>query len=543
MASAEFFKKIRRLYSPHSDIEKGRGKEVSVTRPFRTSSLALIALVLVLFAISGAGTQPASAQGSLTATIAVPLPMSLGLNPSSGDVYVGSFTSGVSVLSGTNVSVSFPASQTGYSPRSFAYDSSDGMEYVAAGNALTAIAGTNGTQSVSQGGSSPQAVSYDPSSGNLVVAGLGQLLVLSKSNAVLENFSVMPRPGGFAFDSLDNYTYSTYLIQNSTGTDTGTAVYIISGSSLIGNITLGNQEGGFVPPVYDACHNYVYEANSDLSSVSVIWGDKVLGTVPVQSGPAALAYDPANGFVYVADSGAGTVSVISGNQSIGTIPVGSSPTALAYDAYDGNVYVADSGSNAVTVINGTGVAATIPVGTDPVAIVFDSSNNDLYVANNGSGTVSVLSSVGAALSGSSTSGPSGCSPIPAGGHATKSTSTSTSSRSTRTTTSSASNSASTTSASSASSASSGSSGGNSSGMSGAAPPSNSTTTTTGQGQSGPASSSTAQTSSHPSTLPIPGPIQTQATDLLLPAVAIVVGIIAVIWLAISTIRRNRLRGI
>jgi DNA-binding beta-propeller fold protein YncE len=251
---------------------------------------------------------------------------------------------------------------------------------------------------------------YDPSTSYVYVANLGSIAILTSGNGLMGTVAADSRPGGFAFDAFDNYTYASYIIQDTTGAETGTEVYIFSGANLIANMTFLDGMGGFVAPAYDACNGYVYLANTSNASVSVIWGATVMGQVTVGQGPASVAYDAANNFVYIANYEAGTVSVLSGTQPMGTVAVGRSPIAAAYNPYDGNMYVANENSGTVSVISGTTLVATTPVGKDPVALVYDASNHDVYVANNGGRSVSVIPPLGQA-------GPSsqiGCSPKPAG---------------------------------------------------------------------------------------------------------------------------------
>jgi len=347
------------------------------------------------------GMTSAAAAPSVSSLSVAPLPISLGYDPSNGYVYSGSFNGSVSVISGTNVIGSIPSSDIGYTAQSFTYNPSNQKEYVAGGNGVSVISGLSAVANVTNAGSTSQTLIYDPSDGYVYVANLGSIAILTSDNGLKGNLSVNPRPGGFAFDNFDNYTYASYVIQDNTGIETGTEVYVLSGANLAGNVTLEGGMGGFVAPVYDACHDYVYLANTSAGSVSVIWGATVVGQVPVGQGPASLAYDPANNYVYIANYNAGTVSVVSGTTPMGTVTVGSSPVAVAYNPYDGNIYVANENSATVSVISGTTLVSTVPVGKDPVALVYDASNNDVYVANNGAGSVSVIAPLGSAGANSS----------------------------------------------------------------------------------------------------------------------------------------------
>jgi YVTN family beta-propeller protein len=368
--------------------------------------LLLLSILSAFLSVKAHAAPPLS--NAVTAIPVGPYPISFGYSPADGYVYVGSFTGGISVISGTSVVGNFSSNDIGYLPRAFAYDSSNQEEYVAAGNRLSLISGVNMVANGPNGGATPQAVVYDSSDGYIFVANLGSIVVLSSSNALEANITAYARPGGLVYDPLDDYTYASYIIQNGTGVQTGTEVYVMSGAHLVGNVTLANGGGGFVPPVYDSCRNYVYLANTNLGSVSVIWGTTLVGAVPAGLEPAALAYDESNHYVYVANSYAGTVSVLNGTEVVGNVNVGSMPNAIAYDPHDGYVYVVNEGSASVSVISGTTLMETVNVGEAPVAIIYNPSNNDMYVANNGAGTVSVIPSVGPPVSNGSSPD---CNPI------------------------------------------------------------------------------------------------------------------------------------
>ena len=374
----------------------------------------LVASILMITPIIATPWMTSAASIPSVSTLSVgSFPISLGYNPYSGYVYAGGFNGSVSVISGTKVIGNIPSSDIGYTAQSFTYNPSNQKEYVAGGDGVSLISGLSAIANVTNAGSTSQTLIYDPSNTYVYVANLGSIAILTSDNGLKGNLAVNPRPGGFTFDAFDNYTYASYVIQNNTGSETGTELYILSGVNLIGNVTLQGGMGGFVAPVYDACHDYVYVANTSIGSVSVIWGATVVGEVQVGQEPASLAYNPSNNYIYVANYNAGTVSVLSGTALMGTVTVGSSPVAVAYNPYDGNIYVANENSGTVSVVSGTTLVATIPVGKEPVALVYDASNNDVYVANNGGGSVSViapLSSAGANVSSSQV----GCSPVPAG---------------------------------------------------------------------------------------------------------------------------------
>jgi YVTN family beta-propeller protein len=150
---------------------------------------------------------------------------------------------------------------------------------------------------------------------------------------------------------------------------------------------------------YDSSNGYLYVANVDSDSLTVIDGATdavVVPSIVVGDTPVAVAYDPSNGFLYVANYWSANLTVINGATDTvvePSIEVGSNPDAVAFDPSNGYLYVTNAGSNNVTVINGatdTVVLPSIGVGTDPFAIAFGPSNGHLYVANLQSDDVTVI---------------------------------------------------------------------------------------------------------------------------------------------------------
>src|SRR5579884_2701294 len=119
---------------------------------------------------------------------------------------------------------------------------------------------------------------------------------------------------------------------------------------------------------FDSSNGYVYVANPNSGSVSVINGatNNVIASITVGSVPYGVAFDPSNGYVYVTNSNSGSVSVINGatNNVIASITVGYYPHGVAFDPSNGYVYVANPYSDSVSVINGAtnNVIASITVG-------------------------------------------------------------------------------------------------------------------------------------------------------------------------------------
>ncbi len=171
-------------------------------------------------------------------------------------------------------------------------------------------------------------------------------------------------------------------------------VTALGGGTVVATVTVGKGPFGVA---YDNSNGYIYVANLNSNTTSIINGTTVVGTVAVGRGPGGVAYDSGNGYVYVANFYSNTVSVINGTTVVATVPVGSSPSGVAYDAGNRYVYVTNFGSGNITVINGTTVVATVPVGFYPQGVAYDSGNGYVYVTNANStstfcdNTVSVIS--------------------------------------------------------------------------------------------------------------------------------------------------------
>jgi len=132
----------------------------------------------------------------------------------------------------------------------------------------------------------------------------------------------------------------------------------------------------------------VYVTNTGSGTVSVLGG----GGVPVGLLPMAVVAAPGADTAYVGNFGSGTVSVINGATLAvtATIPVGSGPRALAL--HPTKLYAANFGSGTVTVINRSTntVMGTIPVGAGPSALRLVLGDAYLIVVNATSNTVSVI---------------------------------------------------------------------------------------------------------------------------------------------------------
>jgi len=245
----------------------------------------------------------------------------------------------------------------------------------------------------------PSSATYDPGNGYVYVTNdnypKGEVYVIS-GTSVIANITVGAYPSSATYDPGNGYVYVMDW-------DSGTTVSVISGTSVIANITVG-----ILPmrATYDPRNGYIYipgsvpynsgkVANNSSSSgkVAVISGTSVIAIVPVVRAPVSAVYNPSNGYVYIMNWGSNTVPVISGTSVIANITVGVPTFSAAYDPRNGYIYiagVATYNSGKVAVISGTSVIANITDNAAPGDLTYDSRNGYVYIMNWGSNKVSVL---------------------------------------------------------------------------------------------------------------------------------------------------------
>jgi YVTN family beta-propeller protein len=179
-------------------------------------------------------------------------------------------------------------------------------------------------------------------------------------------------------------------------------------------------------------------------SISAVFGQHILAQVAVGSEPRGVGVNPMSGFVYVANVDSGTISVLRKASAIGTIPVDTLPYVVAVNSktnriyaagcnfqtgagsmvvvIDGNtnkvitdislnqscglgtqgiavnqftnrVYVSDYDDNQEVVIDGSSnqiVARIDLLGRAPLSVAVDVVTNQVWVALDGSGDVDIL---------------------------------------------------------------------------------------------------------------------------------------------------------
>lgn len=140
---------------------------------------------------------------------------------------------------------------------------------------------------------------------------------------------------------------------------------------------------------------YIYAANFNNNLVAVIkFPDNVIvNSITVGEAPWSIIASPNSDFVYVGNRNSLSVSVIrtEDNTLIDTIVLGYTPYGMAIDPNGEYLYVANS-SNSVFIIEMTGntILDTIPLDGKPFGLAIDSAGEYLYVTLYDSCTVSVV---------------------------------------------------------------------------------------------------------------------------------------------------------
>jgi len=355
-------------------------------------------------------TGPASSPPSISVGTAPGTPM---YDPLNDQIYVPNSGSGtVSVVSGSTDQV-LATIPVGSYPLTPILDPANGEVFVAnflSGN-VSVINGTLDLVTASLTvGTGPHSPAYDASSGRLFVANNGSNDVSVINGALNRVVATLPAGTEPESPALDTVNGELYVPNYGSGN-----VTVLNGSTdtRVASIAVGS---GPASPVYDPASGDVYVPNYGSNTVSVIYGatNTVIATVltgtapfsPRGAGPEVFSrttvpfghplYDPSNGDVYVTNAGTDNVTVISGTEIkvVGAVPVGSGPRAPVLDPADGNIYVANNGSNNLSVISATTntPVGSVATGANPAPPVFDNASGKLYVPNTGSANVSAVPS-------------------------------------------------------------------------------------------------------------------------------------------------------
>lgn len=320
-----------------------------------------------------------------------------------GYVYVANQASGnISVISGMKTVGSVPIAtfQAG-----MAYDSSNGYVYVANDEnpgLVWVISGLTVVGNISVG-NNPKGVTFDSGDGDIYV-GAGSTVSVIAGFKVVENITMPIAAGGMAYDSSNGYVY---IANSASGSD---IVTVVSGGKAVGNIT-----GTFDDPAavaYDSSDEEIYVVNGygafgSPSTVVVVSGMSVVGTITVGNGAVGITYDDGNTYLYVPNSDDGTVSVIAGgttptlsslsvSPSIGTLQVGLSadftatPSCTGGPCPSGIAYSWSLTNNLATLNTTAGNPIKVTAGptTGPVTLFLNATLNGVMKETSATITIS-----------------------------------------------------------------------------------------------------------------------------------------------------------
>jgi YVTN family beta-propeller protein len=178
----------------------------------------------------------------------------------------------------------------------------------------------------------------------------------------------------------------------------------------IANVTLGAYADDLNPsPAYDPGNGYVYISDSTQDVVYVVSGTSLVATIPVGEHPGPVVYEDINPLysqnigccVYVSNEEGDSVSVINGTSVVATIAVGDGPGIPGYDFHDNLLFVPNSLAGTVTVVypNNNTVAETMVFQTPgvdesesgPGHPVYDLATDSVYIPDLESGQVTIIS--------------------------------------------------------------------------------------------------------------------------------------------------------
>ncbi|MDE1835061.1 MAG: hypothetical protein KGJ23_00425 [Euryarchaeota archaeon] len=338
----------------------------------------------------------------------------LAVDPSSGTV----FLTGWSTDQLASISPALPVAvqgsvPMGTGPLSMALDPTSGDLYVVnegGGNVTIFSTANDHVVGWLPAGIAPDAILYDATNGEIYVANewSDNLTVIdAATGAAVANLQIPWGPGvnpiGLALDTgrsqvdVIGQFYPGYLeVSTSSNTIIGSVLYAGGGSS-------GPRPYAIA---YDGSNQDLYLANPAAGNVSIVSAatGKSVGAVAVGTYPQGVLYDNATNVVYVLNSNSGNVSVIDATtqRSTGSIAVGQLLFGGVIDTNDQLLYVASAPlypQAKATVINTatSAIVGSFPLGMWQNGFGFDPTNDLVYASNLPGGTLSIISPNGPLL--------------------------------------------------------------------------------------------------------------------------------------------------
>lgn len=360
-----------------------------------STSYVTVAITKATIVTITEGVQQQANVSTITAGNATSDPQGMAFDPANDEIYVALENSiSVAVINASTdklvATIPLPA---GDEPLSLAYDSVNGMVYVANVNPSCTLPAVpvctipvidTATNTLATPVSAPDwsnVVAVDNSTNTIFASSNDgdDLFIINGTTNQLTYFqnhdSIPDNAEGLAVDSSKN----TAIVGN---------WYDDRAQAQIGIVGLTSSGG---------CTTTKYLGNSNgycMNSVLGIDGGTIDG----------VAVNPTTGIIYVANYKGNVVNVIS--ESTGkevaniTAP---SPAGVAVDPSSNTVYVASNGTstNSLFVISGStnSIVLTVPMGADtgPANVLFDSATSTVYVSNANDGTISAVDLAGLSL--------------------------------------------------------------------------------------------------------------------------------------------------
>jgi YVTN family beta-propeller protein len=258
-------------------------------------------------------------------------------------------------------------------------------------------------------GANPEGILYDPASNEVFVASMWSntvSVISGTTNDVVATVSVDSTPYGLAWNNATNQVYVTCM--NFTGSRS--LIDVISGSTLqvTATISLGRTypDGiAFVPSLNEIFVDNAGGSNptSNLTVLSATTYQTLANiTLPSAAAPGQIVYDDSTGDLYIAGAGyfvdglyPNDIVVNPVNRSIvATIPVGSGPEAIASVPGTADLFALAEYNDTVCLIGGTtdniSSTVTLPSGTFPDGIAYDPASHQVFVSDWGTDSVSYL---------------------------------------------------------------------------------------------------------------------------------------------------------
>ncbi len=237
-------------------------------------------------------------------TLPMGSPRAVGVNPTSGYVYVVNSNDSVTVLSATQVITTL---SIGSYPWAIGVNPVTGYVYVANGisNDVTVISGTQVVAIISTGHLYPDMIGVNPSSGYIYVTNKhsnGSYVTVLSGTEFITNLPVDGYPTAIGINPASGYIY----VASQVGNDED-CVTVLSGTEVITTLIVGKYPSAIkVNPV----SGYIYVANALSDYVTVLSGTQLIENLTVRGWPRDIAVNPANQLIYVTNGKGGSVSVI-----------------------------------------------------------------------------------------------------------------------------------------------------------------------------------------------------------------------------------------